>query len=383
MVEKIIKFTQELVKIPSQNGINSEKKIAQLIFRKLKSFGFSPKIIGPQMHPSVICFLKKRNAKKTIWLESCIDTVPAGDLSKWKYPPFRGVIKENKMYGRGTADSKAGVAIFSYLAKELYNDLNFKANLFLGFDADEQSGNFTGIKQIIKIAPKTDICILGYSGNDEISIGGRGWIRLKLTTLGESAHTGGRAKKGVNAIHKMQKAISVLLKLPFLKKREKFFKYGPSLNVSIIKGGWMINIVPERCESFIDIRIIPFQNLKSIIKEIIKKLNEIKTKDKEFKFKLKALQFQPAFLSNINHPFIKILKKNGENILRKKIPLTTSGAGSVGNLISKKGIAVINGFGFGFGNVHASNEWINVGDIPKIFEIYKKSLIEFSNNDSN
>ena len=95
----IINFTKQLVKTPSQNGIDSEKKVADLVFRKLKDFGFSPKIIGSKEHPSVFCKISKNPRGKTIWLESCLDTVAIGDLSKWKHPPFEGIIKGSKMYG--------------------------------------------------------------------------------------------------------------------------------------------------------------------------------------------------------------------------------------------------------------------------------------------
>ena len=78
------------------------------------------------------------------------------------------------MYGRGVVDSKVGIAIFCYLAKTLFESPEFHGNIFLSFDADEESGNFTGIKEILKIAPKWDICILGYQNHKEIHIGARG-----------------------------------------------------------------------------------------------------------------------------------------------------------------------------------------------------------------
>jgi acetylornithine deacetylase/succinyl-diaminopimelate desuccinylase-like protein len=80
MNNEIIKFTRGLVKIPSQNGINPEGEVAKFIFNKLKDFKFYSKIIGPKNHPSVICFLKKPGAKKIIWLESHLDSVPTGDF---------------------------------------------------------------------------------------------------------------------------------------------------------------------------------------------------------------------------------------------------------------------------------------------------------------
>ena len=172
--EDIIKFTKQLVRIPSQSETDGEKAVAKAVFDKLASFGFKPRIIGSAIHPSVICGIGK-GKEKTVWLESCLDTVPAGDKKLWEYPPFAGKIIGNKMFGRGVADSKIGIALFCYLAKELAGDKNFGGNFFLGFDADEQGGGFTGIKEITKIAPKADVCILGYQGMNEISIGARGW----------------------------------------------------------------------------------------------------------------------------------------------------------------------------------------------------------------
>ncbi len=223
IAKQIIKFTQDLVATPSQNFIDSESGVANLVFEKLKNFGFKPEIIGPEERPSVICHIKKENSSKTIWLESCLDTVPAGDVAKWEYAPFEAKIVGNKMYGRGAADSKVAIALFCYLAKELSEDKNFNTSIFLGFDADEQTGNFTGIREVVEHAPKADVCILGYQGINEISIGARGWLRLRIVVFGKSAHTGSRTNKGINAIHSMGKIINAITSLNFGQKTEPSF----------------------------------------------------------------------------------------------------------------------------------------------------------------
>ncbi|NIM46913.1 MAG: M20/M25/M40 family metallo-hydrolase [Candidatus Aenigmarchaeota archaeon] len=375
--QKIIKFTKELVVIPSQNGIDSEKAIAHVVFDKLISFGFKPEIIGPKEHSSVICHIKKQNSNKTIWLESCLDTVPAGE-SKWKYPPFESRIIGNKMYGRGTNDSKVAIAIFCYLAKELVEDKNFDCSIFLGFDADEQSGNFSGIREVLKHAPKADICILGYQGIEEISIGARGWLRLKLTTLGESAHTGSRTKKGINAIHLMGDAITAVSSMNLGNITKPFFKFGSSLNISQINGGVAINIVPDKCEANIDIRLLPSQTKNEALTKINKVLKRIKSKNPLFNYSLEVLQFEQAYLTSPDNAFVKILKNRAEKVLKKDVPLVASGQGSVGNVISQLDIPIINAFGCESDNGHAPNEWVNIESIPKVFEIYKESLKEFA-----
>lgn len=371
--EQIIKFTQELVAIPSQNQIDGERGVADLVFLKLKEFGFNPEIIGEEKHPSVICHIEKENSSKTVWLESCLDTVKIGDLSKWQHPPFEAQIVDNKMYGRGVADSKVAIALFCYLAKYLTEDKNFSSSIFLGFDADEQSGKFTGIREVMKYAPlNPDICLLGYQGMDEISIGARGWLRIKITTLGKAAHTGSRSKKGINAIHSMGKVINLLVALDLGEKTGHFFEFGSSLNISQINGGTAINIVPDKCEIDLDIRLLPTQKKENIITEIKKKINEL-----GIEYELDVLQNEQAFLTDGNNSFVKILQNTASEILEKQIPLVASGQGSVGNVISKLNIPIINAFGVESDNVHASNEWINIDTIPEVFEIYKKSLMKF------
>lgn len=377
----ILKFTQELVKTPSQNGVDSEKKMAILVFKKLSSFGFSPKIIKNKDHPSVFCKIIKNPRGKTIWLESCLDTVPAGDIKKWKYPPLKAAIKGSKMYGRGVADSKVGIAIFTYLAKELYDNPEFKGNIILGFDANEQSGEYSGIRDIIREKkPKADVCILGYQGIEEISIGMRGWLRLKITTKGESAHTGSRSKKGNNAIHQMVEIITALEKLNLGGKKEPFFECGSNFNVSLIKGGISINIVPDECEIKIDIRFLPSQTKQEILNKISKTLKGLKKKNPNIRYKIEFLRCEPPFLTNPKDKFVKLLQRTAQNKLRTKIPLVTSGGGSVGSVITEFNIPIINSFGCKNDNIHAPNEWIDISTLPKVFEIYKETILKFCKN---
>ena len=329
----ILKFTKQLVETPSQNGIDSEKKMADLVFKKLSSFGFSPKIIGSKKHPSVFCKITKNPKSKTIWLESCLDTVSIGNVLKWKYPPLKTTIKGSKMYGRGVADSKVGIAIFCYLAKELYGNSSFKGNIILGFDANEQSGEYSGIRDIVKTQkPKADVCILGYQGIDEISIGMRGWLRLKIITKGESTHTGSRSKKGNNAIHQMVEVIRTLRKLDLGGKKEPFFNYGSAFNVSLVKGGIAINIVPDECEINIDIRFLPSQTKQEILNKISKALKELRKKDSNIHYEIEFLRCESSFLTNPKDKFVKLLQKTAQDELKTKIPLVTSGAGSVGSV---------------------------------------------------
>lgn len=378
--QEIIRFVRQLVQEPSQNGINSEQAIAKLVFHKLESFGLKPKIVGGSSdHPSVICEIEKAPVGKTIWLEAPLDTVPAGDKIHWIHPPFSAKISGNKMYGRGVADAKTAIAIFCYLAKDLADDPRFKGSLFLSFDADEQGGNYFGIHEIMKYAPHSaDACILGYQSYNEIMIGARGWLRLRLTTKGTAAHTGSRKGPGINAIHAMSKAVAALSSFDIGNKKESFFEFGSSLHVSKIQGGIAVNIVPDLCTADIDIRLLPSQTKAEILDRIQELLQNLKKKGRLQQYSIEVLEYSPGFLTDPMEPIVHMLHGNIRKRLGKSVPFTASGAGSVGNIIHKLNIPIIVAFGCDSGKVHAPNEWLDISTIPHVFEIYKKTLIEFS-----
>lgn len=165
-LQEITEFLQQLVSIPS---VESEQAIATCVSEKLAALGFEPHVIGNPEHPSVICHHQAATATKTIWLQSHLDTAPVGDRAQWQHDPLAGTIVGDRIYGRGVADSKAAIALFIYLAKALRDSPQFNGSLFLGFDAQEESGNFSGIREILYHAPKVDVCILGYQSFDEIA----------------------------------------------------------------------------------------------------------------------------------------------------------------------------------------------------------------------
>ena len=92
--------------------------------------------------------------------------------------------------------------------------------------------------------------------------------------------------------------------------------------------------------------------------------------DSDFQYALEVLQSEPAYLTAPHHPFVQILRKNathyrailGSNVTDRDLALVANGAGSVGNVISRLGIPIINAYGCESGHVHAPNEWLNLQD---------------------
>lgn len=377
-VNKIVDLTAKLIAIPSYY---TEKNMADLVYKTLTELGFKPEIIASDLdHPSVFCIIQKPNTKKTVWLESSMDTSEPGNIMNWKTNPLQPVHKDGKLYGLGAGDSKYAVAQYIYLAKSLYENPDFNSSIFLGFDASEQSGKFSGIRDIIEYVPECDLCLLGGQDFNKINIGARGWLRIKLYTQGVAAHSGHSRKHGVNAIHKLVKLINAILDLKLESHKGGLFDFGAKLNVTQIKGGEYINIVPDSAECFIDIRLTPEITPEEMIVIIGNTLRNCQLLDPDIRYNFNVSQTEPAFESDPNDPFIQILHKNAKEILNPNIVIAVSGTGSVGNLISQRfNIPIINAFGVHTENPNAPDEFIEIGHVEPVFKTLEKSLIEWSN----
>jgi len=281
---EIIKFSQELIKAKSPNPyspneswkINEpiEKKVAKLIFNKLKEFSLKPEFVsGLSNRPNIICSLKKKG-NPTLIFNGHMDTVPVGDENKWKYPPFSAKIVGNRLYGRGSLDMKSSLVAMIFAMKVL-SEFDLKGNLIFTAVVDEEPGACSkiGTEYLLKQGIKGDTCIIGEPGTKKICIGCKGGYRLKIITRGESVHTGfsswERKERGINAVTKMAKILLVLEKLKLKYKPLKIFEGRKSVITpgTLIKGGTGINIVPDYCEATVDIRLMPGQTKEGIKKK--------------------------------------------------------------------------------------------------------------------
>ena len=114
--KELIRFLQKLIQTPSYDGVDSLEPIVKVVSQELKKFGFKPIVIGDKKTPSILCFCTRDNKGKKLWLDAPLDTVNVGDKRKWKYPSLSGKIINGKLYGRGSGDCKAAIAIFVYAA---------------------------------------------------------------------------------------------------------------------------------------------------------------------------------------------------------------------------------------------------------------------------
>lgn len=183
-----------------------------------------------------------------------IDTVPInGNI------PTRGIEVDGEpfLWGRGTVDMKAGVAVQLKLAAELADprvDITW-----MWYDHEEVEAAKNGLGRLAAARPDlfdADFAILGEPSNGQVEGGCNGTLRAVVRTDGIRAHSA-RAWIGENAIHK---AAPILARLSEYRPRDvevEGLVYREGLNAVRISGGVAGNVIPDACEVEVNYRFAP------------------------------------------------------------------------------------------------------------------------------
>src|SRR4030067_2424918 len=146
---EMINLLQKMVSIPSVGyKKDQELQLAKFIKERMQELGIRSTIM--REGDAIAVRGSYGYSEEGILINCPLDTAPIGDINQWKYPPFGGVIKAGKIYGRGTADCKAGIvsAIYTLLAlKKAIDEENIRLELV--FDGAEQDGTYLGMKMVI------------------------------------------------------------------------------------------------------------------------------------------------------------------------------------------------------------------------------------------
>jgi len=383
-----IKFLQKLIQARSVNpNLDDptksspydpiELEVAELIFNKLKTFGLSPKFEGiSSSRPNVVCELGK--GKKTIVFNGHMDTVPPP--KGYDFNPFLGFIENGKLFGAGALDMKSALCCYIYMAKALLKfekELNGKICLQFVIDEEPMAASHFGTRYLLEKGYTGDAAIIGEPGAKKITIGNRGGYRFKLEVFGDAVHTGSREwekkKEGLNAVLEMAKAIDALQDFKFPVKEHSIFPGRKNILTfpTLIKGGKAINIVPDSCVAFGDIRVLPGVTKEYLEKEIKKKLNK-----SGVKYRLTPIGYVLPVFIKPTEKIVSILKDNVNKILNKKVISEGAGPWSDMWMFIEKGIPAVN-FGCKGKGMHDKNEYVEIKSVIDTTKIYALTTFDF------
>ncbi|MFY9140529.1 MAG: M20 family metallopeptidase [Thermacetogeniaceae bacterium] len=274
---QVVELARELVRIPSENPSGSEQAIASYISKWMNRLP-GVEVINEEVLPgrsNVLGILKGEEKRCGLAYLGHMDTVPSGP--GWTYDPFGGIIKEGKLYGRGAADMKGGLAaILMTLSNLALSGQKPKHDFLVCATIDEEGPGMLGAVDLVKknyIDNNTLVVATEPTGN-ELHIFHKGLVWYEICVKGKNAHAG-NPEQGVDAVYGMS------LLLTTLKKHLQKLNYNhpilgrPSLTCAKIRGGLKTNIVPAECIAEIDLRLVPPMTLHGTAELIEKVLNGV------------------------------------------------------------------------------------------------------------
>ncbi len=379
MTESIVGLASELVRVPSRAGIDAVETILDFLSGWLAERGLQVnRLHGPTgAAVGLYLHLKADKPGPAVCLNACLDTAPFGDEERWRHRPTSGVIEDGRLYGRGSADSKTAVSIFSHLAATFQETKGLPCGeLYVVFDADEHTGEFQGIKSFLKSAPRRpDAVIIGYPGNDKLIVGSRGFLRAEVTVYGLSAHSGASSHTGFNAISKMAQLIASLSSRPLPKEADPDFKIGPKVTVTEVKGGAGFSVVPDHCCCKIDFRLTPNVD-KNVAAEWIESV--IHQTDEEYPgpkpTRIEWRESWPAYHVPADYPLAKLFLEVAQEVFGRSIKAVVSGPSNIGNYLASKTIPSLSGFGVSYSNLHATDESMDLETVSPVYEVYRRAI---------
>jgi len=386
-----VDFLQRLVRARSANPFTAEssrpdtpveEEVAGVTHQELHRLGLKAEFHGvsPQ-RPNVVCHLPgSGKSAKTLILTTHMDTVEPGGYTR---DPWRAQIEQGRLYGVGAADAKAQIAAFIYAAHALREaDIPLAGNLLLAFVVDEEPGACSpyGTKHLLEGGLlHGDAAIIGEPGNSKVSIGHRGLYRFRLQTWGSANHTGLRSWEegtlGRNAILDMAQIALALSECPLLYTYSEAFPGRKSVLTfpTLIRGGTGINVVPDDCEVYGDVRLLPGLPADEVKKMIRDQLEKLSLQN----YRLDDLLVVPAAEVDPQSEIVQTLARAVETVTGVQPRLAGSGPACDGWMFITRGIPAVCGYGVTCGNVHGADEWVDLESLRTVTEVYARTVLQY------
>ena len=306
-VEKLkddaVKILMELIKIPAlspENGGKGEYDKAMKLLEILKDWGFDKveRYDAPDprakngVRPNIIAYYFGEEGEKSqrLWILSHLDVVPPGNLEDWSITkPFEPIVKDGKVYGRGSEDNGQSIVSSLIAVKALINlGIRPKRTVVLAFVSDEETGSEYGIKWLMENHPELfredDLVLVPDGGNSDgtfIEIAEKSILWFKLKVRGRQVH-GSMPHLGLNA-HRiaMDLALEVdrILHEKYSDEDPLFSPPGSTFEPTMVRNpAESPNMIPGEHEITFDCRVLPKYRLDDIIEDIKAKVTEIKQK---------------------------------------------------------------------------------------------------------
>lgn len=368
----------DLVRINSVNssyeGGPGEREIATWIrrFFEERSIEVWEQEVFPN-RPNVIARLPGRDGSRRVILEAHMDTVTVQGMT---IPPFEPRVEDGKLYGRGSSDTKAGLAAMMHAVAAVHAEgIQPPCDVWLAAVVDEEY-SYRGVVKLCEGLTGHASLVAEPTGLRAV-IACKGVLRSRILVRGKAAHSG-KPHLGVNAISHMARIVLAMEAEHQRLAARAHPLLGPAtLNVGVIKGGVQVNFVPDSCVIEIDRRLLPGEKVADVLAHYQRLLDELKKQHPTLDAVLEPPMLEdealetpadsaPAQLASA------ILGEMGLDGELCGVPFSCDAS-----KLSRQGVPSLV---FGPGSIdqaHAAVEWVDLAQVERAVEFYRNFILRF------
>lgn len=359
-----VALARALVQIDSRNptlvpGAPGESEVAATLASVLDEWGFSVRVLDALPgRPNVVARIGPSDAP-ALMLNGHLDVVGVEGMI---HEPFLAELRSGRIYGRGSADMKGGIAAMCAAATAATAGSN--AQIVIVAVADEEYESL-GLRSLLESGVRADAAIVTEPTRLAICPAHRGFAWIDVTLAGRAAH-GSRYDLGIDAI------LHAGLLLAELDALERTRSDGPthpllgrgSLHASRIHGGVGMSTYPERCDLAVERRTLPGETAEQAVREITAACDRVRARTPGFSARVKLSTAQAPSDVPLDAQIVKRLRKALE---AEGMPVKIEGlsAWTDAALLNEAGIPAVC---FGPGDIslaHAAEEFVPVVEIEQ------------------
>lgn len=379
-VASIVALAQQLVRIPTRAGDDPPLPLLEQLGSWLAERGLAVEEVRDEAGvQGLAARVAGTSPGPALVLNATVDTAPFGDPATWTGSPTSGDVRDGWLHGRGAADSKAGVALFSHVGARFAAEPEALAGeLVLLFDAGEHSGQFSGVRAFFEGDARPEQVagvLIGYPGDGQVVVGSRGFLRASVHVRGRAAHSGGVSQRGQNAVVKAAALVAALEARRAELPAADDFPLPPELTVTGIAGGESFSIVPDRCRVDVDLRLTPgfgVELARELLVDAVARLDEQRATDEPSR--IDFFGGWPAFRLEEGSRLMSAMREATRKVLGEALPTRVVGPSNAGNYVATLGIEATAGFGVRYRNLHAADEAFEVSSLAPAYAVYEHAV---------
>lgn len=361
---------QQMVRIDTVNGAISgrpraEEPLCDYMEAMAKLAGFPTRRFPVENRcENLLLTFEAGPGKPWVMFESHMDTVTVDGMT---VPPFGAEIRDGKMWGRGSCDTKGTGATMFWAMRQYAAGGEQPNNIALMFTVDEEicmAGVRGLIKQYSTLGFEPRGVIVGEPTMLTPITAHNGCVRWRITTKGVAAHSA-NPSRGRSAISDMVRVIDEIegSYIPSLSATHPMTGKA-QCSVNIIRGGVQENVIPEHCEVAIDRRVVPGEDAHSVLKTVEQHLEKVRQCVPGINVSIGGAMIFPPMTDQKNGKVLQSVQMALRSLNLPTQPAGVPFATDGGDLDHAGMPAVVIGPG-DIAQAHTKDEWIAMEQIPK------------------